>query len=621
MLKWSTIWCNGRSKSYRRIRTLRLNWRKIAGLGVLLLLFTGVTRASENSKTMIDYTIGWERPNTHLFEIKVQAASDGSETIDFALPSWRPGRYVIQNYARNVQEFAALNERGEPLPWDKIDKSTWRVRTAGSKLVVARYKYYANLLDAGSSLLNETEAYFNGTNLFMYIPERRMQPCRLKILAPAGWSIAIPLLLEEQQTYRAANYEELADSPAIASPTLIIDQFKQGTATYYLAYQGKVEFSQDKLATQISRIVAEQVKLFGTVPFDTYWFLFHLAPSARWHGVEHTNSTSCVAPQAALKTEQGRQNFYSLASHEFFHVWNVKRIRPQVFNPPNYSAETYTRLLWFFEGVTSYYGDLMLRRSGVIDERGFFTELEKSINELQNTPGRLIASAEEASFNGWLQPDDRENAQLSFYTKGQLIGLLLDLEIRRRSGQTKSLDDVMRYLDERYGQRGVGVPEDGIRAAVEAVVGGSFQEFFSRFVAGRDELPYNQYLSVAGLQLVEETDKTKPEAYLGIKVSNDERAVITNIQPDSPALLAGLDRGDILLAINDRQVTAANLQDLLSDFNPNERVTVTVFREGRLRQFEVMLRGGGNTVYRIKPVENRTEAQQRVIASWLGSAK
>src|SRR6185369_1912973 len=200
---------------------------------------------------------------------------------------------LIQNYARNVQQFAAFNERGEPLSWDKIDKSTWRVKTAGSKSVEARYKYYANLLDAGSSLLNETEAYFNGTNLFMYIPERRMQPCRLKILAPQGWSIAIPLLPEEQQTYRAANYEELADSPAIASPTLIIDQFKHGAATYYLAYQGKVEYSQDKLAVQISRIVAEQVKLFGNVPFNNYWFLFHLAPSARWHGVEHTNSTSC----------------------------------------------------------------------------------------------------------------------------------------------------------------------------------------------------------------------------------------------------------------------------------------------------------------------------------------
>jgi predicted metalloprotease with PDZ domain len=586
-----------------------------------MLLFSNVAAASEDKQSMIEYTIGWERQNTHLFEITIQAATEGAETLEFSLPSWRPGRYLIQNYARNVQEFSVTGENGKPLDWQKTDKSTWRVKPAGSKFVQARYKYYANLLDAGSSLLNESEAYFNGTNLFMYVTDRRTHPCRLKLLFPKDWTIATSLTLESSQTYQASDYEELADSPLIASPTLTLHYFKQGTATYYLAFQGKLDYSLDQITQNISKIVAEQVKLFGSVPFDSYWFLYHIVPGGRWHGVEHARSASMMLPETAFSTEQSRLNFYSLTSHEFFHVWNVKRIRPQVFNPPNYSSESYTRLLWFFEGVTSYYGDLMLKRAGVIDERAFLLELEKSITELQNSPGRLITSVEEASFNGWLQPDNRENTEISFYTKGQLVGLLLDFEIRSRTANSKSLDDVMRYLNERYGRTGEGMPESGVQAAVETVGGGNFQEFFMRFIAGRDELPYNQYLSFVGLQLVEEIDKSKPEAYLGIKLSKDDLPVITNIQPDSPALLAGLDRGDALLALNDKQATAANLQELLGSFSPNEVITITVFRAGRLRQFEVRLRGEGNKVFRIKPIENRNEAQKRALTSWLGSSK
>ncbi|MEW6732549.1 MAG: PDZ domain-containing protein [Acidobacteriota bacterium] len=602
---------------------MRLIFLATARATIMLFALAVIVAAKSqvDSKEMIEYTIGWQNPNSHLFEISIRVATNNADTLDFALPSWRPGRYLIQNYARNVREFNATNEQGKPLNWCKTEKSSWRVETDKARFVEVRYKYYANTLDAGSSLLDESEAYFNGTNLFMYLPGRRTQPCRLTIHCPQNWAIATALTRTEEQTFQAADYEELADSPLIASPTLIIHQFKHGTTNYYLAIQGKLEYDLKMLADQIGKIVAAQVKLFGTAPFENYWFLYHLPVEGRWHGVEHRDSTSIVAPQSAFKTEMSRQRFFSLSSHEFFHVWNVKRIRPQVFDQPDYSREVYTRLLWFFEGVTSYYGDLLLKRAGVCDESAFLTELEKTINELQNTPSRLIVSVEEASFNGWLQPDDAENAQLSFYTKGELIGLLLDLEIRRRTQQEKSLDDVMRFLNERYAERNLGVPEDGIQKALETVTGNSFDDFSRRFLAGRDELPYNQFLSVVGLQVVEEIDKSRPEVSLGFKLNSQDPAVITNVLPDSPALAAGLDRGDILLAVDNLQVNAATLPEALMNYKPGDRVTVTVFRNRRLHQFEVTLASGGNTIYRVKRVDNPTPAQQRALASWLGGAK
>jgi predicted metalloprotease with PDZ domain len=573
---------------------------------------------------MIDYTIGWQQPNRHLFEVAIKVAAADAASLDFAIPNWRPGRYIIQNYARNIQEFSAQDERGAPLHWEKMDKSTWRVQTGSAPRVEVRYKYFANTLDAGASLLNEGEAYFNGTNLFMYLVGRRDQPCRLTMLAPTDWKIATALTRDHsngEQTFLAADYEELSDSPVIASPTIAIKEYQQDNVTYHLAFQGKVEYEIDKLVAQVAKITSEQARLFGGAPFDNYWFLYHLTPGGRWHGVEHCYSTSITLPQSAFASEQGRNNFYSITSHEFFHVWNVKRIRPAVFNPPDYSRETYTRLLWFFEGVTSYYGDLMLRRAGVINDREYFAELTKRITELQNSPGRLIFSVEDASFNGWLQPDDSENVQLSFYTKGELLGLALDMEIRRRTEQAKSLDDVMRYLNEHYAQHNLGLPENGIQVAIETVTGGSFQEFFNRFVAGREEIPYNQFLALAGLQVTAEPDKSKPAAYLGLRLSNDEIATIINVYPDSPALAAGLDRGDTLLAINNRQANAANISEVLAAFRPNDRITVTVFRDRQLRNFEVALGNGGNLIYQIAPINNAGEAALRARANWLGNTK
>lgn len=568
------------------------------------------------SKKMINYTVGWTTPNRHLFEVSIEVDVDTEAEIDFAIPSWRPGRYLIQNYARNVQEFSAVDQDGKALAWIKTDKSTWKVNSAGSSRVKVFYKYFANTLDAGSSLLDDSEAYFNGTNLFMYIPKRRAAPCSLKIYSPENWQTATSLK-KIDGLFRASNYDELADSPVICSPSLKIYNFTQASVTYNLAFQGKVAYDIEKLIENVSKIVSAQVKLFGKAPFDSYYFLYHVVPGGRNHGVEHAFSSSMTVPESTFTNEIGRRNFYSLTSHEFFHAWNVKRIMPQVFNPPDYSRETYTKLLWFFEGVTSYYGDLLLRRAGVTDEKSYLNHLERLIYSMQNSPGRLIVSAEEASFDGWLQPDDRENAQISFYDKGELLGLLLDLEIRHTTNNTKSLDDVMRYLNNNFAVIGEGVGEDGIKKAVEKVAGRSFEEFFKKYVSGYEELPYNSLLATVGLQLTEEEDASKPNVYTGLKMAGDEKNTILSIIPGSPAEDAGIARGDLLLAIDDRQLTPSNYNEILSSYRPGDRLQITLFRRGYLRRFTLTLRSGANTVYTIKPLQQISETQKKTFLTWI----
>lgn len=584
--------------------------------------FASYVLAFQPDNKMIDYTISWQQANSHLFEITIETPSLGQETIDFALPNWRPGRYLIQNYARNVQEFSVSNDKGQLLDWEKIDKSTWRIQTGKASIVKIYYKYYANILDAGSSLLDDKEAYFNGTNLFMYQVNRRLEKCRLKILTPENWLIATALKKESQNVFLANSYDELADSPVIASPSLKTQEFTYANTTYHIVFQGKLDYDINTIADNLRKIVEQQVKLFGgTAPFEHYWFLYHIGNNTTWHGVEHSYSTSITMPANAFALERSRQNFYSISSHELFHAWNVKRIMPSVFLNPDYSREAYTRLLWFFEGVTSYYGELSLRRAEIIDEKVYLAGIEKNISDLQNAPGRLITSVEDASFNDWLQPDDRENTRISFYNKGEVLGLLLDLEIRRRTDNAKSLDDVIRYLYQNYAMENQGVPENGILLAVETVSGTDFKKFFSQFISGCDELLYDQVLAIAGLSLQVETDKSRPEAYLGIKLSPDERAIILNVTPNSPAMIGGLSKGDVLLAINDNQVNLANLSETLMGYAPNAKVTLTVFRARQLRNFEVTLTNLGNTYYQLKSLANKSEVQQRVFTSWLSSLK
>ncbi|MCS7080065.1 MAG: PDZ domain-containing protein [Chloracidobacterium sp.] len=586
--------------------------------GLFALALSGNAQTSKSP--MLEYTLTPQAPNSHLITIAIRyAPPDSVKQIDFALPAWRPGRYQIQNYARNVRDFAATDQTGQTLRWEKIDKSTWRVERGAAREVRVSYAYYANTLDAGSTLWNDEELYWNGTNLLMYVVGRKTLPARLSLTLPAGWTCAYPLRkVGEPFVYEAPDYDTLADAPGVASPALNSVRFEHAGTTYHLVFQGPVSVPLSEIAEQVRRIVAETTAMFGgKTPFRDYWFLYHSIPGGRFHGVEHLNSTSITFPSNVF--EERPQRFYSITAHEFFHAWNVKRIRPQVLGPFDYSREVYTRNLWVAEGVTSYYDDLLCRRAGVISEEDYLRTLATTIATQQRMPGRLVTPVTAASFDAWLTPDDG-NVRVDFYTKGALVALLLDLDIRRRTDGAKSLDDVMRWLYATYAERGVGYPENGMQLAVEAVTGASYADFFARYVDGTAELPYGEYLAAVGLELVEARSPKQPKVSLGVELTGDDKqTVIANVFPDEAGFRAGLDRGDILVAIDGEQANTATVPELLKKRQPGDVVKVLVFRRGKLREAVVTLQPETRVDFQVRPVASPGAAQTRLYQAWIGS--
>lgn len=465
---------------------------------------------------MPHYALSWRNPNERLFDISIRFTAPDDDPLLW-LPAWRPGRYLIMNFAANVREWSA-NLR-------KVGKSEWRVAARRGEEVEVTYRYYAGVLDAGSSFLAEDEAYVNGSNLFMCVDALRGEQCTLEIATAWPIESQLPGLV-------ARDYDHLIDSPIIASPAMTVHSFDESGATIHLVFRNGRNTEQ--FIEPVRKIVREQAALFGGLPLREYRFLYHVGD--RWHGVEHEDSCSIIVKRSV----EGTDHFLSITSHEFFHLWNVKRIIPAAFVPYDYSRETPTKLLWAMEGITSYFGDLTLARCGIWSEKQYLEHLQHEIELLENSPGRNVLSLAQASFDGWLHDamHDRANAWISFYNKGEVVATLLDLELRR---QGRSLDEVMQTLWRDYGQTGRGVEED----AIERIVG--LPEFFARYVDGLEPLPYAELFNAAGVAFV-----SRPRgASLGAKVkASDGALMIDTVTRGGAAMSAGLLPGDELIAIN-----------------------------------------------------------------------
>ncbi len=585
--------------------------------GCLFFMFL-VNQGGWAQISQVNYSIEWNQANTHYFTVTVSVKNGRGGKLDFRLPAWRPGRYVIQNYARNVVDFSARNGRGEPLPFRKTDKQTWRVERHGAKLVEVSYRFYAHHLDGGSSYLDADEAYINPITLLMYLPGKEMKPVTLRVMRPAGWRIASAMPLDEQtQKFHSANYHTLVDEPILVSPSFRKIRFAESGANFDLVFQGRASLDSAKIIRDVRKIVSEEKKVFGAFPFRHYMFLFHLVPIRFGHGVEHRNATSIVLAPADFSNARFYRGFLGVIAHEFFHAWNVERIRPAAIYYPDYSRENYTSLMWFFEGVTSYYSSMALERAGMISRDQFLKNLAARFWNLEKAWKVKKKSVSLSSWDSWISGygGAPPHTQISFYTTGQALGILLDLEIRHRTANKKSLDDVMRYLYGHFAARNRGVPEDGIRAAVQAVTGKDFSGFFRRFVDGNEHISAAPFLAFAGLKLITEADSSKPAVSTGFTL--DEEGKIRDIWPGSAAEKAGLDLGDQVLALNRRRITSENLARQLKAFQAGDPVPVWFFHKDSLRQITVILDGKANLKYRIEPEQNPNPLQKEILKSWL----
>ncbi|HVF55302.1 MAG TPA: PDZ domain-containing protein [Pyrinomonadaceae bacterium] len=582
----------------------------------------------------ISYTVSMPQPSTHLLEVEMRLRWAGAAAApvraDLVMPVWTPGSYLVREYARHVQDFAAQDGGGRALGWRKVNKNTWRVETGGARELVARYSVYANELTVRTNELNDRHAFWNNAALLMYPEGHLSAPSVVRVQPYKDWKIAtgLPAVSGERNTFRAENFDTLYDSPFLASDFRVV-QFEARNVPHRIVIDGEGNYDPERLRRDVQKIVEQGIEMMRDVPYTNYTFLLMTHPTGNG-GLEHLNSTALIYPRFRFRPDADYRSFLTLAAHEYFHLWNVKRIRPDALGPFDYTGENYTRLLWVAEGITSYYEEILTRRAGLMTDKDYLASTASAFQALQNTPGRLEMSAEEASFDAWIKyyrPDENTiNSAISYYDKGGILGLLLDLEIRKRSGGARSLDDVMRYLyAEFYRKNRNYTPEDFQRAA-EVVAGASLDDFFRRYVRGREELDYNAGLEVVGLRLdttggAADTGKVPVEkAYLGATLAQEgDRLVVRNVPAGTPAYNQGLSAGDQIVSVDGIRATRDFLNARIDEKRPGDTVTLSVFRLDELRTFQIKLGGRVDAPFRIVPVRQPSAEQMKNYQNWLGA--
>jgi predicted metalloprotease with PDZ domain len=564
------------------------------------------------------YQIAMSQPQTHLFEVKLTVSNWHGELLDIKMPAWTPGSYLVREYVRHLQDFSAVTSDGQKLTVVKAAKNHWQIEPDGSSEIVINYRIFANELTVRTNHLDATHGYFNPAALCFYIPGYEYCPIEIKIIpARPDWQITTPLPEISPQTFLANDLDTLVDSPFEIGYQQIYD-FTVLDKSHQLVVWGEGNLDPQIAIADIKKIVEVEAKIFGGLPYEHYIFLLHLSPSGGG-GLEHKNCCSLLYPRFGFQGSEKHNRFMQLVAHEFFHLWNVKRIRPAALEKFDYEGENYTPSLWFSEGTTSYYDLIIPRRAGIYDEQEFLAELSKEITRYQTTPGRLVQPLSESSFDAWIKlyrPDaNSSNSQMSYYLKGEMVTLLLDLLIRDRTDGAKSFDDVLVAMWEQFGKAEIGFTETQLKNIIESVADRDLTEFYARYIHGVEELPFNDYLNPFGLEL-KAGEATTP--YLGITVNSDRgKETIKSVAANSPAQLAGVDPGDELLALDGFKVTAEKLVDRLKLYTDGQQIELTIFHADRLMTLPIVLAKPQPQQYQLQALENTVDRQRQLFKDWV----
>ncbi|MDH6086582.1 M61 family metallopeptidase [Umezakia ovalisporum] len=574
----------------------------------------------QDTLPMIHYLVAMPQPETHLFEVTLRLINHSSNILDLKMPVWTPGSYLVREYAKNLQQFTAF-AGDKPLTWRKISKNHWQVNTTGASELIVTYRIFANELTVRTNHLDSSHGYFNGAALFFRLPGWENLPIQITVLPPRpDWRVttSLPPVGDQSHSFWAADFDTLVDSPfEIGSHESYY--FEVLGKPHELAVWGKGNLESQRAIADLEKIIEVEAEMFGGLPYERYVFLVHLFGQG-YGGLEHKNCCSLIYQRFGFRSQDKYERFVQLAAHEFFHLWNVKRIRPKGLEVFDYEQENYTPSLWFCEGTTSYYDLLIPLRAGIYDAKSYLNHLNKEITRFLTTPGRKVQPLAESSFDAWIKlyrPDaNSNNSQMSYYLKGEMVSFLLDLLIRARHGNQRSLDDVMRQMWRKFGQPEIGYTPEQLQEVIESVAGVDLTDFFELYVNGTEELPFNHYLEPFGLHLVAEREE---EPYMGIKAKTEHgRELIKSVETGSPAQLAGIDAGDELLAIEGIRLTAHQLSDRLKDYQPKDTIEVTVFHQDELRTYSVTLEAPRPTKFQILPLHNLDTSQKENGAGWLG---
>lgn len=544
------------------------------------------------------YIFSYSLPQKHLIDIEFIADNILSDETIIQLPAWRPGRYELGNFAKNIKQFIPQDEKGNLLPFHKATKDCWKIQTKGVKELHIKYSYYAVDLNAGSTFLDDKQLYVNPVNCCVYIPERILETCTVELKVPTNYQVAtsMPSAIshkkQEDTSYKhslsAKDYHELADSPFIASANIQHNVFFMDGVEFNLWFQGECKPNWTKVINDFFIFINEQfVTMKGQIPSNEYHFLFQILPYKFHHGVEHLSSTViAIGPSYEIMRGDSFLELLSVSSHELFHSWNIKAIRPAEMYPYDYTKENYSKLGFVCEGVTTYYGDFFLYRSGIYSDFEVNRALSKHLQNHFDNFGRYNLSVADSSFDTWLDgyTEIVPHRKTSIYSEGCLIALMTDLMIRKYSNNEHSLDDVMRHLYSEFAKKGKGYTEVDYKAIVEQMAGHSFEEFFSNYVynANSYENALRECIDYIGLELLTGTSKKYHERHYGIKISESHPITkVTAIYPNSVIEKEGIQLNDELIAINGYPVKN-NFAEWARYFGQSA-ITLTVSNAGKVR--------------------------------------
>jgi predicted metalloprotease with PDZ domain len=615
---------------------------------LVLFLFTIATSANAQDQPLkLNYRLAMSQPNSHLFEVTIQVEVPPSwtpESLDFQMPKWSPGRYAVFDFAKNVQQFHAFGGicphtdarcTLPDFPVNRVDEQTWRVAMKNTHSATITYKVYGNDLSGTFSQLDSRHANFNGGNLFMYVVNHKPDPVALTVDAPQGWRIVNGRMeSRDQHEWQFPNWDIMIDTPTEIAPDWTVDDFTVDGKQFHVVVHslGKEGGKRPALVSGIEKIVRAETAMWGPPEFDSYTFLIHFANDGHsGDGMEHLTSTQIIL-SGALGDPGQLEEALATAAHEFFHVWNVKRLRPIELGPWDFTRPAHTRGLWIAEGITNYYGHLMQRRAGLWDDTKFYKELTDQISDVDNSPGSKLMSAEDSSLSApyiddapHAQETNLSNTSVSYYPKGEIIGVVLDLLIRGKTKGKASLDDVMRrmyrefYLDSpkaTYYLRGRGYQnEDFFRVASE-VAGEDMTDFFKRYVSDVETPPYELAFGQVGLKFIREA---RGPVTVGITADEEEKTTfkIAEVRPNSPAAAAGLEDGDVITLFGGTRLTPANLLKTVSRYKPGDQVTLVLQRNGKNTQKTLTMGPPQLFDFRIEPDPNAPAEAKALRAAWL----
>lgn len=580
--------------------------------------------AMSHAKSKITFEVSFKEPQAHYAEVKMTLWGIRQDYVDVKMPVWAPGSYLVREFSKHVEGFEALSLSGESLESRKINKNTWRIKSTKADAIVVRYRIYGFEVSVRTNFIDADHAFLSPPGTFMYVDGMLAHPSEVTIVPHASWSqvsTGLEPVAGKTNTFYAADFDTLFDSP-IEVGNQDVFSFEAAGVLHEVAMVGGGNYDKERLTKDITRIVEESTAIFGVNPNKRYVFIVHNYQSGGG-GLEHLNSTVLGATRFNYTNEAAYKGFLGLVAHEYFHLWNVKRLRPAALGPFDYETENYTPSLWIAEGFTAYYDNLLLRRCDLYTADKYIEVVTADFQAVENRPGNQVQSVADASFDAWIkyyrQDENSVNNSVSYYNKGALMALIMDLAIIEATGGNKSLDDVMKAMyDTYYVKLDRGFTDAEFMEMAAKIAGTPLDDIY-RAATSVGTPDYQKYLGYAGLELIDLNEGTE-QVDLGARTSvSDGRITVNQVLRETAAWNAGINVRDELIAVNGFRLDAAGkeLDRLLREQKAGDQIKVLLSRDGMLQEIAVSLQQDRNKRFVIMPVPNPTARQIVVRNKWL----